>query len=203
MGQGDPFLGLALEYQFGGLTDIRSVLGNSCRRQPAGHMGGKGDQQQHIGNHGGIEGVVSQSAIELFTYYDGKGGAQYDQPPRRQWWDGYGDQRTGEQGTAIGKMITQGTTAQDQDQRFGQQGSNTGQQQLDQHPIAKEIDLGTNPWQQGKNDQTHLGGRGLLTMSVRGACNGKCHQVTHFSLDRGNWSGWLQPLALSWPWRGQ
>ena len=161
------------------------VIGaNDVWRQPAGHLHGEGDQQQHIGHHGRVEQVLAQAAIEVLGDDDGKGGTQYQHPPGQQGGQREANQHGGQSGTAIHQGGLDGAAAQAKHQRLGPQRRHQRQQDLDEGTPAKEPGLGQQAGQASQDHQQHQGLGLFAVMSKR-----RTRDIEHGS------------VALVWRWR--
>ena len=117
-----------------------------ARRRPLRHELRVGDDQGAESDHGWIERVLAEAAVEMLGNDNGNQHAQYGQPPGRDRRQGEGDQPRGDQSAAIEKEHPQRLLADRQHRRLGDERSYGRDGDLHQHGDAEYPDVNGDAW---------------------------------------------------------
>ncbi|MNF97447.1 hypothetical protein D3C84_802760 [compost metagenome] len=131
-------------------------------RRPVGHLLGKGHHHHGKTEHGRVERVLADAAIQVLAEQQRESGSTDRQPPWAIRGQRQCQQRGTDQGAAIAQGWLDGALAQLQHQRFNRQCGHTRQNQVDQHAPAIPPEQHQHPRHRGQQYLLH----GLLKAFV-------------------------------------
>lgn len=123
---------------------------------PLRELEGKGEEQQGVAGHRGIEQVVAEPTVKLLGEDDGDEHPEERDPPGRERWHAKREQPCGDQGAAVPESRRERSAKQAQDARFQEVCEQHGERELQQHPAPK-----TNIW------TSVPGSKARATLSIR------------------------------------
>ena len=108
------------------------------RGKPAGHLHRERDEQYRVPDHGGVEKIRTQSAVEVFRQDDGRNRPERGQPPGSERGDGERNEDSGDDGRAVSQGGPHRTTPRSQHEALGQQ-RRSGREEHINHDAPTEI----------------------------------------------------------------
>ena len=122
---------------------------------PGGHLAGKGNQQHHVADHGGIERIEAEPAIEVLAGGHGKRHADQYQPPRRMHRQTEREQPGGDDRAQIGQVRHDRFVTQFENPGLEGERKQAGQHNVDQDTRTEIPGVSDGAGDQGDDDLQH------------------------------------------------